>query len=66
MAVPSPRNSVRIARGAIADLQAELASIGEGEICYAKDENRVYVKEDGILTAASASLAQGVLADTAI
>lgn len=66
MAVPSPRNSVRIARGAIADLQAELASIGEGEICYAKDENRVYVKEDGILTAASASLAQGVLADTSI
>lgn len=65
MVVPSPRNSIRPARGLLATLQADLASIGEGEIVYATDENRFYVKEGGILTVASATAAQGVLADTA-
>jgi len=64
MAVPSPRNSIRIARGSYNDLLTELASLGEGEICYAKDQDRLYVVENGILTAASATAAQGVLADT--
>ena len=66
MAVPSPRNSIRIARGSYNDLLTELASLGEGEICYAKDQDRLYVVENGILTAASATAAQGVLADTAV
>jgi hypothetical protein len=49
----------------LATLQADLAGIGEGEIVYATDENRFYVKESGILTVASATAAQGILADTA-
>ena len=65
MVVPSPRNSVRPARGLLATFQADIAAIGEGEIVYAIDEDRFYVKESGILTAASATAAQGVLADTA-
>ena len=66
MVVPSPRNSIRPARGLLATLQTDLASIAEGEIVYATDENRFYVKEGGILTVASATAAQGVLADTAV
>ena len=65
MVVPSPRNSLRPARGLLATLQADIAAIGEGEVVYATDENRFYVKESGILTVASATAAQGVLADTA-
>ena len=65
MVVPSPRNSVRPARGLLATLQSDIAALGEGEVVYATDENRFYVKEGGILTVASATAAQGVLADTA-
>jgi hypothetical protein len=65
MTLPSPRNSIRPLRGLLATLQADIAGIGEGEIVYATDENRFYVKESGILTVASATAAQGVLADTA-
>lgn len=65
MVVPSPRNSLRPARGLLATLQSDVASLGEGEVVYATDENRFYVKEGGILTVASATAAQGVLADTA-
>ena len=65
MVVPSPRNSLRPARGLLATLQSDIASLGEGEVVYATDENRFYVKEGGILTVASATAAQGVLADTA-
>lgn len=66
MTLPTPRNSIRPVRGLLATLQADIAGIGEGEICYATDENRFYVKESGILTVASATAAQGVLANTAI
>ena len=65
MTLPSPRNSIRPLRGLLATLQADIAGIGEGEIVYATDEDRFYVKEGGILTVASATAAQGVLADTA-
>ena len=66
MTLPSPRNSIRPLRGLLATLQADIAGIGEGEIVYATDENRFYVKENGILTIASATAAQGILADTAV
>ena len=50
MTTPSPRNPVRIARGLYADLLASLADLKEGEICFAKDQDTLYVKENGVLT----------------
>ena len=63
MAAPGNRIPVRIARGTYANLNAELASIAEGEICYAKDEDRLYVKEGGVLVAVEPELSATVLND---
>lgn len=52
MPVPSPRTPILPARGDKADLTANIASIQEGEICYAFDENAFYVKEGGVLVLA--------------
>lgn len=65
MAAPSNRNSIRVARGPFADLNAEINALGEGEITYATDENKFYVKDSGILEPAAATSQQGGLADTA-
>lgn len=53
MPVPSPRNKILPVRGNIATLQSNVASLLEGEICYALDGNRLYVKESGALVEAS-------------
>lgn len=53
MATPANRIPVRVARGAKADLTASIADLYEGEICYATDENRLYVVEAGALTAST-------------
>lgn len=53
MPVPSPRTPICVARGRIADLQANVAALSEGEICYALDEDALYVKEAGVLVRAS-------------
>ena len=49
MAVPSPRNPIRPARGLKSDLDTNVANLYEGEIVYATDEDRMYVKENGVL-----------------
>jgi hypothetical protein len=41
-------------RGLKASLDAGLANILEGEICYATDEDILYIKEGGVLTPTSA------------
>ena len=51
MTVPSYRVPVRVARGTLAALTAGLSDLQEGEICYATDENTLYVIEGGVLTA---------------
>lgn len=56
MPVPSNRVPVRIARGLKTALTANLADLLEGEILYAKDENKLYVVEAGVLTSAGADL----------
>lgn len=56
MPVPSYRVPVKIARGTYANLSASLASLEEGEIVYANDQNALYVVEGGVLTVASADL----------
>ena len=50
MPTPAPRTPICIARGNLADLQASLADIQDGEICYAYDENAHYMKAFGSLT----------------
>ena len=56
MATPSNRVPVRVARGTKASLTASLADLKEGEVCYATDENRLYVIEGGALTLAAPDL----------
>ena len=53
MATPQNRVPVRIARGTIADLTASLADLYEGEVCFATDEDKLYVKEGGVLVTPS-------------
>lgn len=53
MAAPANRVPVRVARGTKAALTASLASLVEGEVCYATDENTLYVIEGGALTVAN-------------
>lgn len=50
MPTPAPRTPICIARGNLADLQASIADIEDGEICYAFDENAHYIKAFGSLT----------------
>jgi hypothetical protein len=57
MGVPSTRTPVRIARGTYANLSTvdALAALDEGEICFATDQQKLYVKQGGGLTSISAS-----------
>jgi hypothetical protein len=66
MPVPPIRNKILPVRGNIASLNAVLADLFEGEICYAFDEDQYYQKENGVLVAVGATKAQGLLADSAI
>lgn len=50
MPTPAYRVPVRVARGTKAALDAGLADLQEGEICYATDENTLYSVEAGVLT----------------
>jgi len=63
MPVPSYRVPVKIARGTYANLLASLASLEEGEIVYANDENALYVVEGGVLTKSSANLGISSIGD---
>ena len=49
MPTPSNRTAVRIARGTYSNLNSSVADINEGEICYATDQDKLYVKESGAL-----------------
>ena len=51
MTVPSYRVPVRVARGTLSALTAGLASLEEGELCYATDLDVLYIIEGGALTA---------------
>lgn len=54
MAIPSDRYKLLPLRGLKANLDEGLAGILEGEICYATDEDVLYIKEGGVLVATSA------------
>jgi len=49
MPTPTNRTAVRIARGTYSNLNSSVADISEGEICYATDQDKLYVKEGSAL-----------------
>jgi hypothetical protein len=55
MPVPSPRNPILPARGNYADLLANVAALDDGEICYAIDQDTIYMKEGSSLVAVGSS-----------
>lgn len=62
---PTKRTPVRIARGLKLDLQASIGDLLEGEICWAEDENILYVVEGSGASAhlvAAAGLSSGGVA----
>ena len=72
MPTPSTRTPLRIARGTYANLNGSVADIQEGEVCYATDQDKLYVKEGSALVStqydisgAIGSTVQGYDADTA-
>ena len=44
MPLPSPRNQILPARGTYSELASYIYSLGEGEICYATDQDILYVR----------------------
>tara|TARA_R100000278_G_scaffold45486_1_gene39542 strand:- start:1158 stop:1724 length:567 start_codon:yes stop_codon:yes gene_type:complete len=72
MPTPANRTPIRVARGTYTNLNSSLSDIQEGEICYATDENKLYVKEGSSLESTQADISgsigvtiQGYDADTA-
>ena len=53
MPTPSNRTPVRVARGTYSNLNTNKADIQEGEICYATDQDKLYVKEGSNLVDAA-------------
>lgn len=49
MPTPATRTPIRIARGTYTNLNASIADILDGEIVYATDQDKFYVKEGGSL-----------------
>lgn len=63
MAVPSNRVPVRVARGLKSALVSNLGDLLEGELLYAKDEDKLYMVEGGALVAMGADLAASSIGD---
>lgn len=56
MPTPSNRTPLRVARGTYSNLNSSVSDIQEGEICYATDQNKLYVKEGSSLESTQASV----------
>lgn len=56
MPTPSNRVPVRIGRGTYANLNAAVAGLPDGELVYAKDQDKLYVVESGVLIGVAATL----------
>ena len=60
MPTPSTRTPVRVARGTYSNLNSSLADIQEGEICYATDQDKLYVKEGSSLVSTQVDLSSEI------
>ena len=49
MPTPTNRTPLRVARGTYSNLNSSVSDIQEGEICYATDQDKLYVKEGSSL-----------------
>ena len=56
MPTPTNRTPLRVARGTYSNLNSSVADIQEGEICYATDQDKLYVKEGSSLVSTQASV----------
>ena len=56
MPVPSPRNPIRPARGNYTDLAGNISQLYDGEMCYAIDQDQLYMNENGTLVPVAAHL----------
>jgi hypothetical protein len=56
MPTPANRTPIRIARGTYTNLNSSVSDIQEGEICYATDQDKLYVKEGGSLVSTQADV----------
>ncbi len=57
MPTPTNRTPLRVARGTYSNLNSSVSDIQEGEICYATDQDKLYVKESGALVGTQGSFA---------
>lgn len=57
MPTPSNRTPLRVARGTYSNLNSSVSDIQEGEICYATDQDKLYVKEGSSLVSTQANVA---------
>ena len=56
MPTPASRTPVRVARGTYSNLNSSVSDIQEGEIVYATDQDKLYVKEGSALVSTQAAL----------
>ena len=54
MPTPATRTPVRLARGTYANLNSSLSDLQEGEVVYATDQDKLYVKEGAALVSTQA------------
>ena len=55
MPTPANRTPLRVARGTYSNLNSSVSDIQEGEICYATDQDKLYVKEGSALVSTQAA-----------
>ena len=56
MPTPTTRTPLRVARGTYSNLNSSVSDIQEGEICYATDQDKLYVKEGSSLVSTQADI----------
>ena len=66
MAITVPRYRILPLRGTYDALIAEFDEINDNEICYAIDRDQYYQKEGNQLVQVGATIAQGLLAESAV
>ena len=50
MPTPANRAKIQLVRGSYSNISASIADLVDGELCYAKDQNRLYMVEGSTLT----------------